>query len=230
MPPELQVVEPPPFATIEKAAHRRHGADGVEARLTVPLDAQALRARPDDRYLSAMALRTFRAGLKHELVDRKWPAFEEVFKGFDVAVCARLYDEDLEAMLEDRRLVRHMGKLRAVRANAVAMLEVAAGHGSVGAWLAGWPGAEVVALWAALEQRFQQMGGNSGPSFLRMVGKDTFMLTDSVISALVHWRAIREPPRGKGGRAAVQSVFNAWAEETGRPLCQLSQILALSAD
>jgi hypothetical protein len=25
-------------------------------------------------------------------------------------------------------------------------------------------------------------------------------------------------------------VFNAWASETGRPLCQLSQILALSAD
>lgn len=30
-----------------------------------------------------MALRVFRAGLKHSPVDAKWPAFEEVFFRFD---------------------------------------------------------------------------------------------------------------------------------------------------
>jgi hypothetical protein len=37
-------------------------------------------------------------------------------------------------------------------------------------------------------------------------------------------------PTTKADRAAVQRAFNAWAGETGRPLCQLSQILAMSAD
>ena len=32
-----------------------------------------------------MSLRIFRAGLKHSLVDAKWPAFEEVFAGFEPA-------------------------------------------------------------------------------------------------------------------------------------------------
>jgi 3-methyladenine DNA glycosylase Tag len=222
---------PPAFAAICEAALERHGGTAaVEARLATPKSADELRALPDDRYLSQMSLRIFRAGLKHELVDRKWPAFEEVFHGFDPGRCARLYDEDLEAMLEDRRLIRHMGKLRAVRGNAKAMLEVAREHGSFGAWVAGWPADDVVSLWEALAKRFSQLGGNSAPMFLRMVGKDMFIVTDSVAGALRRWGVIDGAPTTRADRAMVQRAFNAWAGETGRPLCQLSQILAMSAD
>ena len=101
----------PSFASILSAAERRHGIEGVAARLAEPRSEAELRALPDDRYLSSMCLRIFRAGLKHELVDAKWPAFEEVWHGFDPARCASVYDEDIEAMLEDRRLIRHLGKL-----------------------------------------------------------------------------------------------------------------------
>ena len=38
------------------------------------------------------------------------------------------------------------------------------------------------------------------------------------------------PPKTKADRAAAQACFNAWAAETGRPLSQLSMILALSVD
>jgi hypothetical protein len=74
------------------------------------------------------------------------------------------------------------------------------------------------------------MGGNSGPSFLRMVGKDTFVLTHSVAAALKHWGAVDAPPKNRKDRAAVQSCFNHWAEETAMPLCQLSLILAASVE
>lgn len=74
------------------------------------------------------------------------------------------------------------------------------------------------------------MGGNSGPMFLRMVGKDTFILTPSVAAALQRWGAVDAPPKNRGERARVQQCFNAWAGETGRPLCQLSLILAASVE
>jgi len=64
------------FAEIEEAAVARHGRAAVEARLVAPRSPEALRALPEDRYLSAMSQRIFRAGLAHDLVDRKWPAFE----------------------------------------------------------------------------------------------------------------------------------------------------------
>lgn len=224
------MTKPPAFRSVHEAALARHGEAAIAARLTMPRTAAELEAVPDSRYLSLMSLRTFRAGLRHELVDRKWPAFEEAFGGFEPAACARLYDEDLEAMLEDKRLIRHMGKLRAVRANAAAMLEVAAEGGGVGRWLAAWPEGEIVGLWAALAKRFSQMGGNSGPSFLRMAGKDTFMLTDPVAGALQRLGLIDHPPTSRADRLAVQAIFNDWAAETGRPLCQLSQILAMASD
>jgi hypothetical protein len=102
--------------------------------------------------------------------------------------------------------------------------------GGMGAYLADWPREDVVGLWADLGKRFAQLGGNSGPYFLRMVGKDTFILTPSVISALNHWDAFEGTPKSKADRATIQDVFNAWVRGSSRPLCQVSMILALSVD
>ena len=220
----------PAFAPIIAAARTRLGAAALEARLPQPRSAAELKAVPDDRYLSQMSRRIFRAGLKHSLVDAKWPAFEEVFQAFEPRRVRAMPDEALEALLGDSRLIRHWGKLKSVRDNAAAMIALSEEHGSFGAWLADWRGTEIVELWETLAKRFSQMGGNSGPTFLRMVGKDTFILTPSVVAGLKHWGVVAAPPKNRKDRAAVQSAFNAWAAETGRPLCQLSLVLAASIE
>jgi 3-methyladenine DNA glycosylase Tag len=218
----------PPFAEILDAARARHGLAGIDARLPQPGTPEELRAIPDDRYLSQMSLRIFRAGLKHSLVDARWPAFEQAFYGFDPRLVRAMPDEALDALLGDSRLIRHGGKIRAVRDNAATMLDIAAAHGGFGGWLADWPGTDIVGLWDALAKRFSQMGGNSGPAFLRMVGKDTFILTPPVVAALKYWGVAAAAPKNRQDRAAVQARFNAWAAETGRPLCHISVILACS--
>jgi 3-methyladenine DNA glycosylase Tag len=218
------------FAPILEAAQTRHGGAALEARMAQPLSAAELEAVGDDRYLSQMSLRIFRAGLKHSLVDAKWPAFEEVFFRFEPRRVRAMSDEAVEALLGDRRLIRHWGKLKSVRDNAAAMIAVAEEHGSFAGWLARWPAADIVGLWEALARRFSQMGGNSGPTFLRMVGKDTFILTHSVSAALQRWGAVAGAPKNRKDREAVQACFNAWAGESGHPLCQLSLILAASTE
>ena len=217
------------FAPILEAACTRHGRQPVEARLPQPKTPAELAAIGDDRYLSQMSRRIFHAGLKHSMVDAKWPAFEEVFHGFDLRRVRAMSDEALEGLLGNAKLIRHWGKLKSVRDNAAAMLDIAGEHKSFGTWLAGWPGEDIVGLWEALAKRFSQMGGNSGPSFLRMVGKDTFILSPSVVAGLKHWAGMA-PPKNRADRAAVQTAFNGWAAETGRPLSQLSLILAMSVD
>src|SRR3954462_14729646 len=201
----------PSFAEILDTARTRHGAAALEARLPQQKTQEELRAIPDDRYLSQMSLRIFRAGLKHSLVDAKWPVLEEVFYGFDPRRVRAMPDEALDALLGDPRLIRHGGKIRAVRDNAAAMLDIAASRGGFGAWLADWPVADIVGLWEALAGRFSQMGGNSGPTFLRMVGKDSFILSPSVVAALKHWGVADAAPKNRRDRAAVQARFNAWA-------------------
>ena len=220
----------PAFDEILEAARRRVGEAELRARLPAVSAPEALRAVADDRYLSLMSRRIFRAGLKHSLVDDRWPAFEEVFRGFDPRRVRAMNDEETEALMSDRRLIRHWGKLKSVRSNAAALQEIAEQQGGFGAYLAGWPGADAIGLWGDLAKRFQQMGGNSGPYFLRMAGKDTFILTQSVIAALNHWKAFTGTPKSKSDRAKVQAAFNGWAGETGLPLAHLSVTLALSVD
>ena len=219
-----------PFAKIEKAAAKRLGKAALQARLPKVKTPAQLKKVGDDRYLSLMSLRIFRAGLKHDMVDAKWPAFEKAFFGFAPKRVRAMSDEDVEKLMGDARLIRHLGKLRSVPANAAAMVDLAAEHGSFGAWIAGWPGRDIVGLWDALARRFSQLGGNSGPYFLRMAGKDSFIPTPYVVKAMQHWGALEGEPKGKAGRAALQAAFNAWAKETGKPLAHLSMMLAASVE
>lgn len=184
----------------------------------------------DDRYLSVMCRRIFRAGLVHRMVDARWPAFEAAFFDFDPERVAAMEDTDIRVRQRDESLIRHPRKLLAVRDNARAMLELVATEGRFGAWLAAWPTDEIVELWFNLSQRFSQLGGNSAPAFLRMAGKDTFLLTDWTVKALAHWQVSDGPARSKRAQLDIQQHFNRWQDESGWPLCQISQTLALSVD
>jgi len=217
-------------AVLKAATKRAGGPKALASRLPAVKRDAALKAMADDRYFSQMSLRIFRAGLKHSLVDAKWPAFEEAFLGFDPVRVRALPDEALEGFLSDARLIRHWGKLKAVHANAAGFVELSREAGGFGAYLAAWPATDAVGLWDDLAKRFRQLGGNSGPYFLRMVGKDTFVLSPYVSRGLVAWGALADEPKGKKGRQAAQAVFNAWAAETKRPLAHLSMILAVATD
>ena len=56
--------------------------------------------------------------------------------------------------------------------------------GGFGRFLADWPNDATVDLWQLLKKQGAQLGGNSGAYALRIVGKDTFMLSNDVVAAL----------------------------------------------
>ncbi len=206
--------------------NRFGGVAELEARLPQPRSAEALRALGDDRYLSLIALRVFRAGLKHSLVDAKWPAFEEAFFAFDPHKVVLMGAEHLERLMQDSRLIRHLGKLKSVPRNAQFVLDVARERGSFGQLIADWPSSDIVGLWKYLAKHGSQLGGLSAPRLLRMIGKDTFIPTDDLVAALKAQGIVDKAPTSQKELAAVQAAFNQWQAESGRPLCQLSVMLA----
>ena len=206
--------------------NRFGGPAELEARLPQPRSAEALRALGDDRYLSLIALRVFRAGLKHSLVDAKWPAFEEAFFAFDPHKVVLMGAEHLERLMQDSRLIRHLGKLKSVPRNAQFILDVARERGSFGQLIADWPSSDIVGLWKFLAKHGSQLGGLSAPRLLRMMGKDTFIPTDDLVAALKAQGIVDKAPTSQKELAAVQAAFNQWQAESGRPLCQLSVMLA----
>ncbi|MBD8475187.1 DNA-3-methyladenine glycosylase I [Pseudomonas sp. CFBP 8770] len=214
----------------EYCLNRFGSQKALEARLPTAKSAAQLRKISADRYLSTMALRVFRAGLKHSLVDSKWPAFEEVFFGFDPEKIVLMGAERLERLMQDTRIIRHFGKLKSVPRNAQMILDVAMEHGSFGNFIADWPVEDITGLWQYIAKHGNQMGGLSAPRFLRMIGKDTFIPSWDVVAALNAQEIVDKVPSSKRDQAAVQAAFNQWHAESGRPMCQLSAMLAFTVN
>jgi 3-methyladenine DNA glycosylase Tag len=216
-----------PFARIEVlAAKRKGGAPALAKLLPKPRSRAALAKTPDEFFLSALAKQIFRAGFVWQIVEYKWPTMEEAFAGFDPELVGGLSDSD--DLVADPRAIRNRSKIESVRENAAWMVRVAAAHGSFGSFLGGWPAENLIGLWDELGKNGSRLGGMTGPFFLREVGKDTFLLTSDVVKALRREKVVNGDPTSKRDLALVQRAFNAWREESGRPLCQLSRILAFS--
>lgn len=215
---------------LEYGINRFGSLKALEARLPHAATQAQLLAVPDDRYLSLIALRVFRAGLRHRVVDAKWPNFEEVFWRFDPEKVVLMSAEHIERLMQETRIIRHLGKLKSVPRNAQMLLDIRREFGSFGAFLAQWPEHDIVGLWRYLAKHGHQLGGLSAPRFLRMAGKDTFVLSDDVVAALVAQGIVTKRPTSQRDLALVQEAFNAWQAQSGRPLCQLSMLLALTVN
>ncbi len=219
------------FETIyEGALDRKGGVEALETLLPIPRTQKELKKLLDEFCLSNMCRRIFQAGLNRKIIDNKWPAFEEVFHQFDINAVRMMSDDALQNLMDDKRIVRHWGKIQSVRHNAQTIYELNEEQGGFVNYLAEWPSDNIVEFWDVLKKRFKQLGGASGPYFLRRIKKDTFFLTQDVIRAMARWGAIDEEPKNKKQKKHVQDCMNVWQEESQRPYCQISMILAQSVD
>lgn len=82
-----------------------------------------------------LCLEGMQAGLSWITVLRKRDAYRRAFHGFDPRRVAAMDDAAIEALLQDAGLIRHRGKLTAIRDNARATLALQAEAGSLAAWL-----------------------------------------------------------------------------------------------
>ena len=219
------------FDTIyTRAAARKGGPDALEAQLPSPTDPADLAALGDDRILSLMAKCVFQAGFSWKVIENKWPGFEEAFHGFQPKPVAYMSDEALEAQLKNAAIVRNWQKIKSIRDNAQFVVELAAEYGSAAKFFADWPGADQIGLMDVRKKRASRLSGTTGQYFLRFLGKDSFVLSKSVVAALIEDGVVDKPPTSKKALATVQEAFNAWQTESGRPLTQISRVLALSVD
>ena len=135
---------------LETACLRKGGQRAVQAMMPTVADTDTLTGRSDAWYLSTLTRRIFRAGLRHALVDARWPAFEEAFFGFDPEKLVLMPDEMLDERMQDTRLIRHWGKMKAIRPNARMVLDLSREHGGFGRFLANWPEDDITGLWRLL--------------------------------------------------------------------------------
>jgi len=218
-----------PFAKLhERAAKRKGGAAALDKLIGKPKTKGALAKIPDDRWLAEMAKSVFRAGFNWTVVENKWPDIEAAFEGFDPVVVAGWSDEQLEALLKDPRVIRQWRKLKAIRHNAHYVVELAEEHGSAGRYFADYPATNYVGLLDDLKKRGSYLGGTSAQYFLRMMGKDSFILSNDVVAALKREKAFDGTPTSKSSLKSIQSAFNHWVDDGGKSLTRVSRVLAFT--
>lgn len=214
------------YNTVRK---RFNSEEEMEAFLPKAKSTAELTVLGDDRYLSAMSQRVFQAGMKHSVVNSKWPNFEEAFWKFSPEKMVLLSPDQIDGYMQNDKIIRHLTKLKSIPQNAQFILDIRQEQGtSFAEFIANWPVEDIVGLWALLAKRGCRLGGRSGAGFLRLIGKDTFLTTTDVIARLHASGIVDREPKTQRELQLVQDAFNELREQSGRPLCQLSAMLSLS--
>ena len=142
----------------EHAAIRKGDEAALEALIAKPKLKATLARIPDDRWLSAIAKSVFRAGFNWKVVDKKWPDIEAAYDGFDPQRVAFQSDDDLDLLVKDPRVIRQWRKLKAIRANAQYVVDLAAEHDSAARYFAHYPSTEYIGLLEDMKKRVIHLG------------------------------------------------------------------------
>ncbi len=217
------------FDEIWQMAVGHKGSDeAVEALMPTVKTAEEIKATPDDRILSLMTRGIFQAGFSWKVIEAKWPGFEEAFEGFVPLRWKFMSDDDLDSLVQDKRIVRNGQKIVSVRDNAIFLCDLEDEYGSAAACFADWPQDDLIGLLEMMKKRGSRLGGGTGQYFLRQLGKDSWVMSRDVTAALIREGVVDKTPTSKSAMKAVQLAFGQWAEESGRPFAHISRTLAAS--
>lgn len=211
-----------------RASERKGGPERLESLLPEVLTPDELQQYSDAELLSAMSKQVFQSGFVWKVVEQKWPLYQQAFFDFEPSKVLMLSPEQIQQRAADPQLIRHLKKTQAIYDNAQMVREIAQEHGSLARYIALWPVEEIVGLWLQLKQRGARLGGNTGPYFLRNIGKDTFLLTDDVKGYFKAHQLVDASFTSLSGLNQVQAVFNHWQQCSGRSMAQISRILSCS--
>lgn len=164
----------------------------------------------DDRHLfEKLCLEAQQAGLSWITVLKRREAYRNAFFNFDIRKVSAMSDQDIDALLHhpDSGIIRHRGKLLAIRDNAIAALILQKEHGSLSDFLWSFVGgkphihqvasykeaatttAESDALAKALKKKgFKFLGSTSLYAFQQSVG----MVNDHEVSCF-RYRELLSP-------------------------------------
>lgn len=120
-------------------------------------------------YLEVMIKVVFQSGMSWKVVENKMPGIREAFLDFDVIKVADFDERDIEALIQDTRVIRNQRKLNAIVSNARKMLDLDKEHGSFQNYLRAH--GDFDATLKAMREDFKFLGPMGIFYFLYVVGE-----------------------------------------------------------
>ncbi|MBA6328039.1 DNA-3-methyladenine glycosylase I [Colwellia sp. MB02u-6] len=210
----------------QRAAARKGGAAKLNILLGRGKQDHLLPTITDDRFLSEFSKKVFQSGFVWRVVENKWPNFEESFFNFTIEKVLMMPEEMMERKASDPKIIRNFNKVKTIKANALMIFDQQQQGHSFAEFIAQWPSADIIGLWAYLKKHGQRLGGNTGPYALRALGKDTFVLSRDVEAYFRAHDIITGGIQTKSSLSAIQASFNDWQTQCDLSLGQLSRLIA----
>ncbi len=210
------------------ACERKGGKQALQHLLGDAPDNNALAQLSDDRILSAFTKKIFQSGFVWRVVENKWQDFEEVFFNFNIEKILMMPEEMLEQKASNPKIIRNYNKVKTIKANAQMIFEQQQQGSSFAQFIADWPSNDIIGLWAYLKKHGQRLGGNTGAYSLRVLGKDTFILSSDVEAYFRAHHIIDGGLQSKKSLTAIQNHFNELQQLSGLSLTQLSRLIAFA--
>ena len=121
-------------------------------------------------YLEVMSRSVFQTGISWRVVNSKWPDIREAFRDFDAEAVAVLGEDDIEALTQDKRVIRNRRKLEAIVGNARKIIDLDDEHGTFKEYLRSHE--DFDATVKDLRKQFKFLGEMGCYHFLYVIGEE----------------------------------------------------------
>ena len=117
-----------------------------------------------------MSKSVFQACISWKVVEAKWPDIRQAFQDFEPTAVANFTEEDLDALTNDRRVIRNRRTLEGIVENARLMTELAERHGDFHNYLRSH--CEFEKTGSDLRKQFRFLGNIGAYHFLWVVNEE----------------------------------------------------------
>ncbi len=120
-------------------------------------------------YLEIMSRSAFQAGISWRVVESKWAGIKVAFHDFDPARIAKFTVKDIDALMDDARVIRNRRKIEAIVSNAQRLIELDQKSGGFKKYLRSFDKYDDLAK--DLKKQFKFLGDTGTYMFLWTIGE-----------------------------------------------------------
>ncbi|MBN1329846.1 MAG: DNA-3-methyladenine glycosylase I [Candidatus Heimdallarchaeota archaeon] len=115
----------------------------------------------------------FQGGLSWDLIQRKWPSFQQAFDNFSIDAVSKFTDDDIANLIENEAIIRNSVKIEAAIHNAIEMQKITNEFGSFFKYLDSIGREKNYAtIIKDLTKRMKRLGKKSSYIFLYSIGEN----------------------------------------------------------
>jgi endonuclease III len=127
----------------------------------------------DRDYFETLTRAVF-SGIRNNIIEDRWPAISNAFSDFDFHKVAEYDEKKVQELMENNRIIRHEGKIKATIFNAMRMVEIVRQYDSFKNYLNSFPSVDsLIEKLQGYYGGFKGIGERNVYEFLKEIGFST---------------------------------------------------------